>query len=482
MTLAELCTQVEPSFPVTARKDLKTAVRVLARALDCPDPEHCPPDLYTQPLPSLYLRVEQALLAQKKKAHTVRNTKNHLSRLFRFAEAQNLFSLTSPEIEPRFDFRQRPPRPGAAYAKQDKTSLTFKEWPLALQEDFLAYQTWATAPLVPGRPARLRKRQITLDDYRTVFETFFGYVQHTAQIVPTFDHLFDIELATRYVHWHVNERHHKPTITIRAFLDRVATLARQYRPLPDFVAQIVALKKTLPQPTPSLNKDDAWVSLATLDEIGRKIWPQKKPADYRFYDTATPGLLHAVQAAYSLMFRLWTYIPYRQRNIREMLIGQNLHKDAHGTWRITFRGDELKVGSKRGRINVFDLPFPPTLVPVLEDYLTIWRPVLVSVLPHPEQERHVFLTKRGKPHWRSNLTTTTSRIVYTYTGKHWHPHIIRSVWATEWIRKTHGDFYTAAIMLNDNLQTVIAKYAHLLEEDVAEKAFRLIDERNGNGK
>ena len=56
------------------------------------------------------------------------------------------------------------------------------------------------------------------------------------------------------------------------------------------------------------------------------------------------------------------------------------------------------------------------------------------------------------------------------------------VWVTEWIRNTHGDFYTAAIMLNDRLETVIASYAHLLEEDVAEKAYRLIEERNGQEK
>jgi hypothetical protein len=29
---------------------------------------------------------------------------------------------------------------------------------------------------------------------------------------------------------------------------------------------------------------------------------------------------------------------------------------------------------------------------------------------------------------------------------------------------------------------VIDKYAHLLDEDVAEKAYLLIDERNGHGK
>ena len=80
------------------------------------------------------------------------------------------------------------------------------------------------------------------------------------------------------------------------------------------------------------------------------------------------------------------------------------------------------------------------------------------------------------------MRAITKGFVYRYTGKHWHPHIVRSVWATEWIRKTHGDFYTAAIMLNDKLETVIANYAHLLEENVAEKAYKLIDERNGQGK
>jgi hypothetical protein len=34
-------------------------------------------------------------------------------------------------------------------------------------------------------------------------------------------------------------------------------------------------------------------------------------------------------------------------------------------------------------------------------------------------------------------------------------------------------------MLNDRLETVIANYSHLFEEDVAEKAYRVIEARNG---
>jgi hypothetical protein len=79
---------------------------------------------------------------------------------------------------------------------------------------------------VPGRPSHLRKRQQTLTDYRVVFEGYFGYLAHILQLTPTFDHLSDIDMVSRYVHWHINECHKKPTLTIRYFLDRVATFAR----------------------------------------------------------------------------------------------------------------------------------------------------------------------------------------------------------------------------------------------------------------
>jgi site-specific recombinase XerD len=179
------------------------------------------------------------------------------------------------------------------------------------------------------------------------------------------------------------------------------------------------------------------------------------------------------------MLQLWTYIPLRQRNMREMQLGDNLYKDVQGAWRLTFRGEQLKVATRRGRTNVFDVPFPQQLIPLLENYLATWRPILLARAGHPDN--HVFLTTQGTPYNQTNLTRTTQDIVYSYTGKHWHPHIVRTVWATEWIRNG-GDFLTVAKMLNDRLETVIANYAHLLEEDVAENAYRLIDERNSQGK
>ena len=480
MLLAQLHDQLAPAFPSYARKDLQTAVRVLAQALHAPDPHHCPLEHYHQPLPTLYRLVEDYLMAQGKSPHTIRNTKNNLSRFFRLAEHQQLFSPAPVSLTPRYDPLHKPSRSGAFHIQKHGTYLRYPQWPLNLQQAFTAFQTWATAPVIAGRPANLRKRLTTLNDYKMLLEGYFGYLYHTAHLSPTFDHLFDLDLVTAYVQWHVNDCHQRVTRTIRDFLTLLLALTRQYRPMPEFRAQLATLKKTLPVPPPTYNKADAWVSLATLEEIARSLWPRKKPTDFPTHNSHYPGLRSAVQASISLMLRLWTYIPYRQRNMREMQLGDHLHKDPQGTWRLTFRGEELKVATKRGRPNVFDLPFPEKLVPLLEDYLAIWRPLLLAKASHPDN--HVFLTQHGTPYTRHSLLWTTQQSVYRYTGKHWHPHIIRSVWATEWIRKTHGDFYTAAIMLNDKLETVIANYAHLLEEDVAEKAYRLLDERNGQGK
>ena len=41
------------------------------------------------------------------------------------------------------------------------------------------------------------------------------------------------------------------------------------------------------------------------------------------------------------------------------------------------------------------------------------------------------------------------------TGKRFYPHIVRTMWATEYLKETQ-DFQTAATMLGDQLRTVIA--------------------------
>jgi hypothetical protein len=466
MTLTQLYDHVAPHLPASIATNLKTAIKVLAQALGYQDPSHCPQEAFTRPLPDLYRVIEAHLVTQSKSDITIRNTKNYLSRMFRLAASTHLLETPAPHLRRQVRRRERAHRPGGKYSINTGRTLPYRQWPLALQRAFAAFERWATDPVVEGRDARWKKRQTTIDCYRRYFECYFGYLYHTRHIrQPTFNHLFDFTLIRTYIYWYTNKIRGKPTRQIQDFIKTILMLAHQYRPLPEFHAQLKELKRKFPPPSSHYDKADAWVPLAEIAAIGRDLWPRKPPVAIR-----GEGNLYARNAGLSLAFQLWSFIPYRSRNMREMALDTNLRKDASGKWRIIFTGDQLKVATKRGQPNVFDLPFPEELVPTLEEYLSTWRPILA--IKSGNRHANVFLNSYGSPYSLETFRHITGSIVYNYTNKFWHPHIIRTVWATEWIRdKNPGDFYSAAEMLNDTLPTVISRYSHLLADGVAEKVY-----------
>src|SRR4029434_698968 len=103
----------------------------------------------------------------------------------------------------------------------------------------------------------------------------------------------------------------------------------------------------------------------------------------------------------------------------------------------------------RGEVNVYDPPFPPDLVPHLEEFREKFRPNLKNADTDP----HVFLTFWGKPYGQKGLRSQLAVHVDPRTGKRFYPHLARSIWADEWMHQG-GDPDTAAAVLNDSLQTV----------------------------
>ena len=403
-------------------------------------------------------------IAQDKGPHSIRNIKNNLSRLFRAAKYKGLFSPPPAELTTRYRTQDRPTRPGAEALGKDGSHLRYHQWPPQLQADFASFRKWATAPMVPGRKASWRKRQVTVDYYRNAFQAYFGFIKRIHKIQePTFDHLFDLQLVQDFVYWYVNINLKRSSYTIHDFLTKIIALISQYRPQPSLYEKLLDLRRSVPQPTTVYDKDDAWVPLRQLRQIGESLWPPKLPNQLH-----SKGTGFADRACLSLMLQLWTYIPYRQSNIREMSFDKHFYK-RDGILHIRFTDEQLKIAVKRGQPNIFDLPFPEPLISQLNSYLTIWRPILIRDATPPPSE--LFLKITGKPYDKEILREKTNRIVYNYTGKYWHPRIIRTVWATEYIRST-GDFFTAAIMLNDTLETVIKTYAHLRDENVAENAYK----------
>jgi hypothetical protein len=174
MTLAQLYDQLAPSLHPSARKNVQTAIRVLATTLHCADPQHCLPEHYQQPLPTLTQLIDNHLHSQGKGAITIRNTKNNIRRLFRLAQERHIVSLAPASLTSRYDSKSKPHRPGSESSQHHGFYLLYRQWPADLQEAFTAFQTWATAPVVPGRDASLRKRPGTAQDYRRFFEALLS--------------------------------------------------------------------------------------------------------------------------------------------------------------------------------------------------------------------------------------------------------------------------------------------------------------------
>lgn len=470
LTLQQLTDAVSAHLKPGRVKDLKTAVRVLAKVLGYPAPDVCPPEAYAQPIEKLYELLDTAQAG--KSEHTKRNSKNNLSLLFRTAGTHHLLPTATTKSthftkpKPKFDWDNRTSRKGSEASKQRHYYLGKDEWPPCLTQEFEQFAWWASTPLVQNRPAKAKKKDVTIRNYRQSFSAYFGYLHHEEKIPQqdlTLELLFDIDTLRRFVYWHVNTLHERVTRSIELFLSRVSTLLTQYKPNPTTLAQVTALRSELDKPVPVYDKKEVWVPLADLDAIGRAIWPTTMPRGAK-----CTGKGFARAAVMSLMIRLWCRRPYRQRNMREMEFPENLYKNGKGQWMIRFIGEELKVASKKGRQNHFELPFPPDLVADLEVYLSTWRPLLVQGKMTPSS--HVFVNMNGTPfQTEQHLHLAVGSCVYVHTGKRFHPHLIRTIWATEYIRETH-DFYGSAIMLNDTLETVIDNYAELLDSDTAVKA------------
>jgi hypothetical protein len=168
------------------------------------------------------------------------------------------------------------------------------------------------------------------------------------------------------------------------------------------------------------------------------------------------------------MLRLLLRIPLRQRNIREMQLHRNLYQDVHKHWWLSFKGEELKVGQRGGKINTFSLDLTtyfPDLLDHLEEYLSVFRPRFPNALSSP----YVFLTRYGNPFADESLYKDFTVLILKRTGKRCYPHLLRTLWVSEFFT-AGGKPATAAFMLNDTPQTALQKYYEFMDANHLQEA------------
>jgi integrase len=365
--------------------------------------------------------------------------------------------------------------------KFEKYGIPLKDLPPRLRADAEALLKWKQAPFAPNRPKKGKIRATTATGLRLTISQLAGYVINVCGGAPeSLKDLVQKHNVEGYIEWAFNERHIK---------GRSIQLA---------IARLAACVKYHPA-----YADSDWTWLKSLidsipieDESEIKKRKASKYIDYDEFE-AIPTQIRAFREAYEkkkrkseirvaqlameeLLVRWFLSFPWRQRNLRELRIGgakPNLFKgkipslsdidkpawtieeEARNPeaefWMITFAPDETKT-----HITV-DLLLPRTLVEPLEEYLAVWRPLLLNG-KNPDT---LFVTPRGKPMRSDQVGKVIGHWSKTFASKRTTPHLIRDSVAYKWLKEHHKDYLTLSkILWHKNVQTTICIYGARFNE------------------
>lgn len=222
------------------------------------------------------------------------------------------------------------------------------------------------------------------------------------------------------------------------------------------------------------NPRKRWNSLTSLEQAGVSEYPGLARLGYIPATSIAARIALAMKAQQSLIIRFLVRRPFRTRHVCGLHIDQNLLR-THGRWMIQFHAEEMRAERLHRRPSTYETLFPTDLVSQLEEFLTVWRPMLPgSELPE------LFTTPAGRPFSNLALNDEIRKIISAHTGQATDARQIRAIWATEFLRMTE-DFATAAEILGETVESVLRRYAHLRRagpSTLADKIFaQIVDDQ-----
>ena len=484
MTLAELFTSLESRGLIPKRAPAKqSSLRHLAKALGYPTLESAPvgeacrdPAQWTAAMKTYF--AQQREQGRSMTAHNCDNILSDLRWLLKLADAQGLLTAplpvplltTSGRGRKAFDLQRRGTSPYQdTYSRKAPYRLPRAQWPAGLEHGWQAYTARVVGHL----------RAFTLGQYVGRLEGFFGYRAHIQGETPTWNDLFRVDLLRPFVRWH-GERLGRDDGSVQAFWTvqlaaAIANVLKLDQALPMAQSRLPALveyARDLRQPAPLKDKHrHHWATLPEIEAVAHSLLTEGRIPFVTTAAMAHPGAQRASRFQLGLIMKLLVRVPLRQRNVRELCYPKHLWQDkASGEWTLRFAGRELKVATRRGRTNVFEVrlsrlypkdgPTPDDFIPTLEEFIKDYRPLLPGAKTSP----YFFLTRCGNPFTAKALGTEISTAMERRTGVKLNPHVIRDIAATTLLKKGRS-YDMVAALLNNTVATVIKHYAHLIPEE-----------------
>ncbi len=517
-TLAELLDAVIESqvIPPSRIGPIKTALKQYAIILGYSDPALCPMTAYHLPARTRNRLIEERaqgaargeFTASRLGPHAIRNLKNNVSYVIRRAIYKGVIGEVAGPLASSKDCNTI--GRGCLTARHESvkpSKYTLKPVPDSLDQEITDYETWSTRTVNRDRPDSLRKRAVSFANHRLTILRAAGYLVKYSGLQPesiTLSILTEPENAMNFIDWRIEQQSkftasvHQDVaqlIVLAKYLSIINSAAKQRKIFEQRVDELRKYRTTLGVPENVIDKSKRWISLRKLESVGLSIYPlnARRISELRSQtrrklrqdkeDGFKKNTRYAYRVLQSILIRLSIRLPLRQRNLREMLwnpetpeLGRNLFR-RDGRWFIRFVGRELKISHVKGEVHRVEHEFPDDIVDLLEEWLSQWRQVLISSQKpkHAGNERaesgqeFVFLNIFGTPLKDTQVRWAFESATYKFTGVAMNPHMVRTIWATEYIKSTRN-FIDAAYMLGDRVETVLKSYAKLLDQDCETRA------------
>ena len=499
-------------IPPSRLGPIKTALKQYAIILGYSEPSECPMTAYHLPDETRNRLIEERAVGARRGdfglgSHAIRNLKNNVSYVIRSAiDREIIGQVPGPLASSKGTYRITKTI-NTRHESVKSSKYILDPVPHSLEQEITNYETWSTRIVNRDRPDNLKKRVVTFANHRGTLLRAAGYLVKYRGLQSesiSLSTLTEPENAINFVDWCI-ERQRRFTASAGIYLARLIVLGKylsiversteQRQVLELRVDELRKYRRTLGMPETVIDKSKRWISLRKLETVGLSIYPlnarrvselkrdarrklrRGKEDGYKEY----PG--YAYRVLQSILIRLTIRLPLRQRNLREMLWnpatpeqGRNLCK-RDGKWYIRFVAGELKISHVKGEVHRVEHEFPDDIVDLLEEWLSQWRPVLISSQKGDRVgservesgQEFVFLNSVGIPLTTPQVTSAFESATYRFTGIAMNPHMVRTIWATEYIKSTRN-FIDAAYMLGDTVETVLKSYAKLLDEDCEKRA------------
>lgn len=361
--------------------------------------------------------------------------------------------------------------------RKNRPAFSSRDWPESLSTDWAGFKVWKMAGILPLAEQPYRKqpsRESSFKSYLCKLNQYVGFlVREQGRTDLRLEDLCDADTYVAFLNWYLGDNANTGYAGAKEAGVTLATTSRYlvakgrleettadgtkvWQPFYKLAKHALEMGAERGRLTPKKDIGD-WKPWH-LTELGEAIWNSEPVHKSRLHNPRHLAQL-VCRKRTALFFLLARETPLRIRNWSDMRWRENLHRTQDGRWAVRFSGNELKVGRRGVKANVYEHVYSAEAGRWIErwrDELRGWlgddfETLCPYVLPPSN-----FASHRCN---EQNLSCQIKGLCEEILGKTFHPHMVRYIVASHIVNEQGpGGIKLAALLLGDTEAIVLETY------------------------